>query len=38
MHFHFKMPESGRENGFRGKQTTNKVLLLFLDAKVLWER
>ena len=41
MHFQVKMTENGR-NGrkemFRDKQTRKKVLLMFLDVKVLKER
>ena len=32
------MPENGRKNVFREKQTTKKVPLMFLDVKVLTER
>ena len=38
MDFQFKMPENGFKKKRRGKQTTNKVPLMFLDAKVLTER
>ena len=38
MYFQVKMPENGRNNIFRDKQTTNKVPLMFLDVKVLAER
>ena len=32
------MPEGGRKNIFKDKQTTNKVPVMFLDVKVLRER
>ena len=32
------MSENGRKNKFRVKQTTKKVLLMFLDVRVLTER
>ena len=35
MHFQVKMPENGRKNIFREKETTNKVPLMFLDVKCL---
>ena len=35
MLFQVKTPENGTKNIFRDKQTTNKVLLMFLDVKVL---
>ena len=35
MHFEVKMPQNGRKNIFRDKQTKNKVPLMFLDVKVL---
>ena len=38
MHFQVKIPENGRENIFRDKQTRNKVPLIFPDPKVLTER
>ena len=38
MHFQFKIPENGRKNIFRDKETTNMVPLMFLDVKVLTER
>ena len=31
------MPENGRKNNFRDKQTTNKVPLIFSDVKMLTE-
>ena len=37
MHFQVKVPGKGRKNIFRDKQTTNKVLLIFLNVKVLTE-
>ena len=37
MYLKVKMPENGRKNVFKGKQTTNKVPLMFLDVKVLTE-
>ena len=38
MHFQVKAPENDRWNRFRERQTTKKVPLLFLDAKLLTER
>ena len=38
MHFQVKMSENGRKEMFRDKQTRKKVLLMFLDVKVLKER
>ena len=38
MNFQVKMPENGRKNRFRVKQTTKKVPLMFLGVKVLTER
>ena len=38
MNFQIKMPENGRKNIFREKETTNKVPLVFLVFKVLAER
>ena len=38
MHFQVKMPENGKKNIFREKQTTNKMPLMFLDVNVLRER
>ena len=35
MHFHVKMPENGRKNILREKQTTKKVALIFLGVKVI---
>ena len=35
MHFVVKMQGNGRKNILREKQNTHKVLLMFLDAKVL---
>ena len=32
------MSQNGRKNIFRDKHTTNKLPLMFLDAKVLTER
>ena len=37
LHLVIKMPESGRNKVFRGKQAPNKVLFLFLDVKMLEE-
>ena len=37
MHFEVEMPENGRQNIFRDKQTTKKVPLIFLDFKVITE-
>ena len=37
MHFQVKPPEQGREKIFKDKQTTSKVTLMFLDAKVITE-
>ena len=34
-HFQFKMKENGRKNRLRDKQTTKKILLMFLDGKLL---
>ena len=36
--FQVKMQENGRKNIFRDKQRRNKVLMMFLDIKVLRER
>ena len=33
-----KTPENGTKNIFRGKQTTNKVLMTIFDVKELTER
>ena len=38
MKFLVEMPENGRNYIFRDKQTTKKVPLMILDAKVLTER
>ena len=38
MHFQIKMPENGRRNKFRDKETTEQVLLMFLVFKMLTER
>ena len=38
MNLQVKMPENNRKEIFRDKQTTNKVLLMFLDVKMLTER
>ena len=38
MHFHVKLQENGSKNIFRGKQTNNKVPLMFFNFKVLIER
>ena len=35
MYLQVKIPENGRKNVFRDKQTTNKVSVVFLDVKVL---
>ena len=35
MYLQVKIPENGRKNVFRDKQTTNKVAVMFLDVKVL---
>ena len=35
MYLEVKMPQNDRKKIFRDKQTTNKVPLMFLDAKVL---
>ena len=38
MYLQAKMPENGRRNVFRDKQTTNKVPMMFLDSNVLTQR
>ena len=38
MHFQVKMAENGRKNIFRDMQTINKVLVMFLEVKVVTER
>ena len=38
MHFQVKMPETGTNNIFRGKKTTNKISPMFLDIEMLAER
>ena len=38
MHFQVEMKENSRKNIFTDNKTTNKVPLVFLDAKVLTER
>ena len=38
MYLQVKMPENGRKNVFSDKQTTNKLPLMFLDAKVLTQK
>ena len=38
MHFQVKMPENGRKNVSREKQTIKKVPLMFLDYKGFTER
>ena len=38
MNFEVKMPQNGRKNIFRDKQTTKKVPLTFLDVQVVTER
>ena len=38
MYLQVKMPENGRKNVFSDKQTTNKLPLIFLDAKVLTQK
>ena len=38
MNFQVKMPENVNSNIFRDKQTTHKILLMFLDVKMLTER
>ena len=38
MHFQVKMPQNGKENTFRDKQTTNKVVLMFFNDKLLTKR
>ena len=38
MHFYVKMPENGRVNMFREKQTVKQPPLMFLDVKVVTER
>ena len=38
MNFEVKMPQNGRKNIFRDKQTTKKVPLIFLDVQVVTER
>ena len=37
MHFHVKMPENGRNDKFRDKETTTNVALIFLDVRVITE-
>ena len=37
MHFQVKMEENGRKNILREKKTIKKVLLMFLDVKVITE-
>ena len=38
MHLEVKIPQNGRNKVFRGKQTTSKVPLVFLDVKKFKER
>ena len=38
MYLQVKMPENGRKNVFRDKQTRRKVPVMFLDVKVVTER
>ena len=38
MFFEVKKPENGSNNIYRDEQTTNRVSLMLLDAKVLTER
>ena len=38
MNFEVKMPQNGRKNIFRDKQTTKKVPLIFLDVQVVTQR
>ena len=35
MHFEVKNPENVKKNLFKDKQTRNKILVMFLDVKVL---
>ena len=37
MDFQVKVPENGRKNIFRNKETIKKVPVMFLDVKVLTE-
>ena len=34
MHFQLNMPDNGRKNIFKDRQTTKKVPVIFLDVKV----
>ena len=38
INFQLKMPENGKKNTSRDKQTTTKVALMFFDDKLLTER
>ena len=38
MHYQLKMPENGRKNGPRDKQTINKVAVMFLYVKFFTEK
>ena len=38
MHFLVEMAENGRKNLFRDKEKINKVVLIFLDVKVITEK
>ena len=38
MYLESRMPQNGKKNVLRDKQTTKKVPLMFLDLKVLTER
>ena len=38
MHFQAQMSKNGSKNIFKDKQTTTKVLVTFVDVKVLAER
>ena len=38
MYVQVKVPENGKKNIFRDKETTNKIPLMFLDVNVLTKR
>ena len=38
MYFQVKMPQNGKENTFRDKQTTSKVARMFFNDKLLTKR
>ena len=38
MNFQVKMSENGRKNRLTEKETTNMILLMFLDLKAVMER